>query len=63
MRECVVEQIIANPNDLADAINSLRFFWNLARVKGEAIIIEVWANPRKESDSSQPLEVVPQGAD
>lgn len=60
MKECVTEQIVGNQDDLNDMINSLRFYYNLARNKNpsEPIIVEIWSFPRKENDPNlQPLRV------
>ena len=66
LRECIAEQIIASPADLADAITSLRFYWNIQRCKGKPLLIEFWAEPLKGGDLSRTYEAVnctPQGAD
>lgn len=62
MKECVAEQIICNSADLADAINSLRFFWNIQRIKGRPLLIEFWAEAEKGREVIPNL-VVPEGAD
>jgi len=35
---------ISSVFQLNEAISSLRFYWNLARIKGAKITMELWAN-------------------
>lgn len=44
------EVIVRKEFDIHAAIESIRFYWNLARQKGETIVVEVW---RQKTD---PLE-------
>lgn len=54
-QERLDEVVVSTPFDLNAAIDSIRFYWNLARHKGENIVVEVWG-PKK--DSTLPYEEV-----
>jgi hypothetical protein len=43
MLERLDEVQVSNPFTLEEAVSSLRFYWNLARHKGETITMEIWA--------------------
>ena len=31
--------------NIAEAISSIQFYWNLARQRGETIVVEIWKQP------------------
>lgn len=52
-QERLDEVVVISPFTLEEAISSLRFYWNLAKHKGETITMEIWAKqnavvPQKE---------------
>jgi hypothetical protein len=52
-QERLDEVVVSSAFTLEEAISSLRFYWGLARHKGEPITVEVWAKagavvPQKE---------------
>lgn len=46
-QERLDEVVVSNPFTLEEAISSLRFYWNLAKHKGQPITLEIWAESGK----------------
>lgn len=65
-QERLDEVVVTSPFTLEEAISSLRFYWNLAKHKGESVTMEIWARsgkvvPQKELPRSTEVQKLYQG--
>lgn len=45
------EIVIRKEFNVAEALSSIQFYWNLARQRGETIVVEIWKQPPEKEDS------------
>ena len=43
-QERLDELVVKNQFDINAATDSIRFYWNLARQKGEPVVVEIWTS-------------------